>query len=190
MKVLALLGSPRRGGNTEVLLHAILAGMAAGGGDIETVRLCDLMVQPCINCGGCDKTGVCVLDDDMTPLYDKLDAADRIVLAAPIYFYNIPAQAKAFVDRTQSFWSRKRLLVQAGRWHEDPNRKGFLVSVAATHGKRIFEGAILTMQYTCDALGVSYGGDYLVRGIDRRGEMRQAESVLDEAVAAGKRFMR
>ncbi len=190
MKVLALLGSPRKGGNTEILLQAVLAGMAAAGGEIETVRLCEMDFQPCLNCGGCEKTGTCVLADDMTPLYDRLDAAGRIVLAAPIYFYNIPAHAKAFIDRTQSFWSRKRLLQKAGRWHEDPNRKGFLVSVAATHGRRVFDGAVLTMKYACDALGVVYGGDYLVRGIDRRGEMLKATAALAEARAAGERFMR
>lgn len=140
MKTLALLGSPRKRGNTEVLLESVRKGAVAAGGEVEVIPLCKLNIQPCLNCGGCDKTGICILDDEMTPLYEKILAADRIILAAPIYFYGVPAHAKAFVDRLQSLWSRKRLLKDAGNWQEDPHRKGFLVSVAATRGKRVFEG--------------------------------------------------
>ena len=189
MKTLALLGSPRRGGNTEVLLDSVVRGVVAAGSEVELIRLSELDIQPCINCGGCDKTGCCILKDEMTPLYDKLLAADRIILAAPVYFYGIPAHAKAFVDRVQALWSRKRLRKKEGVWHQDPDRKGFLVSVAATHGKRVFEGAILTMRYTCDAIGILYGGEYVVRGIEGRGEMEKAVDELLGAEEAGKSFM-
>ena len=173
-----------------MLLNSVLRGVAAAGGDVELINLCDLEIKPCINCGGCDKTGCCVLEDEMTPLYEKLLAADRIVLAAPIYFYGIPAHAKGFIDRVQSLWSRKRLLQKEGVWQQDPNRKGFLVSVAATHGKRVFEGAILTMKYACDAIGIAYGGEFVVRGIEGRGEMGRAIKELARAEEAGKNFMK
>ncbi|MDH3359658.1 MAG: flavodoxin family protein [Desulfobulbaceae bacterium] len=190
MKTLVLLGSPRKGGNTEVLLEWVLRGVAKAGGEVELIRLCELEIQPCINCGGCDDTGICIIEDDMTPLYDKILAAQRIIMAAPIYFYGVPAQAKAFVDRTQSLWSRKKLLKKKGVWVEDPERKGFLVSVAATQGKRVFEGAILTMKYTCDAIGIGYGGEFVVRGIDDLGEMNTAVDELAKAEEAGKNFMK
>ena len=189
MKTLALLGSPRKGGNTEVLLDSVLRGVMAAGGEVEMVRLCELNIEPCLNCGGCDKTGSCILDDEMTPLYDKILAADRVILAAPIYFYGVPAHAKAFVDRLQSLWSRKNLLKKDGTWQDDPERKGFFVSVAATQGKRVFEGAILTMKYACDAIGIAYGGEFLVRGIDGRGEMGKAGEEMSKAEEAGKSFM-
>ncbi|MFC1513012.1 flavodoxin family protein [Thermodesulfobacteriota bacterium] len=190
MKILALLGSPRKGGNTEVLLAGVLKGVKAAGGEVELVNLCELSIQPCINCGGCDKTGGCILEDEMTGLYEKLIAADRVILAAPIYFYGVPAQAKAFIDRVQALWSRKKLLKQEGLWLEEPNRKGFLVSVAATHGKRVFEGAILTMKYACDAIGIAYGGEFVVRGIEGRGEMGKAVEEMAKAEEAGKSFMK
>ncbi len=189
MKTLALLGSPRMGGNTEVLLAAVSKGAREAGGEVELVRLCDLNIQPCINCGGCDKTGSCILEDEMTPLYERLLAADRVILAAPIYFYGVPAQAKAFIDRTQALWNRKRLLKTEGRWQEEPLRKGFLVSVAATHGKRVFEGAILTMRYACDAIGIAYGGEFVVRGVEGRGAMGRAAEEMRKAEEAGKNFM-
>lgn len=189
MKVLALMGSPRGGGNTEVLLDAVLRGAVSAGGEVDLVRLCDLDFGPCVNCGGCDDTGVCILEDDMTPLYDRVLAAERIIFAAPIYFYGVPAQAKAFIDRTQSLWCRKRLLQDKGLWQDLPGRKGFFVSVAATQGKRLFEGSILAVKYTCAAIGIAYGGDFLVRGVEGRGDMVKSAQDMIKAEEAGKNFM-
>jgi multimeric flavodoxin WrbA len=189
MQVLALLGSPRKGGNSEVLMEAVARGMHEAGGRVETVRLCDLKINPCISCGGCDKTGECVVLDDMAALYPKILAAKRIVIASPIFFYNITAQAKAMVDRCQALWNRKRLLREKGEWRQDPEQKGFLVSVAATRGERVFDGAVLCAKYAYDAMGFLYGGDYLVTGIDRRGDMAGDTEKMLEAVKAGRRFM-
>jgi multimeric flavodoxin WrbA len=189
MKVLALNGSPRKKGNTETLLRAVLKGVEAAGGEIELVRLYDLHIQPCIGCGGCDNTGKCVLEDDMQELYPKILASQRVILASPIYFYGITAQAKAFVDRCQALWNRKRLQIEKGEWHNDPTRKGFLVAVAATHGERVFEGAILTAKYAFDAMGMQYGGEFVVKGMESRGDMSKDGATLERAEQAGRKFM-
>ena len=189
MQVLALLGSPRKGGNSEVLMEAFLRGVNTAGGSVESVRLCDLKLSPCISCGGCTKTGHCVLQDDMTELYPKIDAAQRVILASPIYFYGITAQAKAVVDRLQAMWSRNRLRRQKGEAWLDTQRKGVLLSVAATGGDRVFEGAILTMKYACDAMGIDYGGEFLVRNLEGRGAMAKAGDRLAEAEEAGRRLL-
>jgi len=189
MKVLALIGSPRKKANTETLLSAVLHGVEAAGGEIELIRLYDLRIQPCIGCGGCDKTGECVLEDDMQELYPKILASPRVILASPIYFYGITAQAKAFVDRCQALWNRKRLQKQKGEWRQDPNRKGFLVAVAATHGEKVFDGAILTAKYAFDAMGLGYGGEFVVKGMDGRREMAKDEASLALAQQAGRKFM-
>lgn len=187
-QILAINGSPRRRGNTEALLSAIAKGAAAMGVEIAAVRVSDLDIHPCIGCGGCEKTGECVLEDEMTPLYPKILAADRIILASPIYFYGITAQAKGFVDRCQALWSRRRLLEQEGAWREDPARKGYLVAVAATRGAKLFDGARLTAQYAFEAIGVGYGEELLVRGIDRRGEMLQDAITLAQAEEFGRQL--
>lgn len=189
MKVLALSGSPRRKGNTETLLRAVLRGAEAAGGEIEVVRLYDLRIQPCIGCGGCDKTGECVLEDDMQELYPKILAAQRVILASPIYFYGITAQAKAFVDRCQALWNRKRLQKEKGEWRKDLSRKGFLLAVSATHGEKVFDGAILTARYAFDAMGMEYGGDFLVKGMEGRGDMAKDQATLARAEQAGRNFM-
>jgi multimeric flavodoxin WrbA len=189
MDVLVFLGSPRKKGNSEILTEKVLEGVKKAGGSPETIRLCDLKISPCISCGGCDKTGKCVVEDDMTPLYDKIITIDKIIVASPIFFYGITAQTKAFIDRTQALWNRKRLLQKKGDWVENPERKGFFISVAATRGSRIFEGAVLTMRYGFDAMGLSYGGDFLVTGPDKRGDMTTYEQKLAEASEAGKNFI-
>ncbi|MDF1577425.1 MAG: flavodoxin family protein [Desulfurivibrionaceae bacterium] len=187
--VLIFLGSPRKNGNSEVLAEAICRGIEKGGDSYEIVRLAALEFSPCIGCGGCDKTGHCVLEDQMIPLYEKIESARRVILASPIYFYSITAQAKAFVDRCQALWNRKYLQVGKGVWQQDSDRKGYLVAVAATRGERVFEGAILTMKYACDAMGLIYGGEFSVRGIDRRGEMAGDLATLARAEEFGRRCL-
>ena len=189
MDVLAFPGSPRKKGNSEILMEAVLDGVRRAGGNPEIIRLCDLNISPCISCGGCDKTGKCVVEDDMTPLYDKILSVNRFVLASPIYFYGITAQAKAFIDRTQALWNRKRILQRQGAWVDNPERKGFFISVAATRGAKIFEGAVLTMRYGYDAMGIQYAGDFLVSGPDKRSDMAKNEAKLAEAKEAGRNFI-
>jgi multimeric flavodoxin WrbA len=153
------------------------------------IRLCDLDINPCLNCGGCDETGECVLEDDMTQLYDKIMGAQRIILASPIFFYGITAQAKAFIDRTQALWNRHRLWREQGQTPKNKDRKGFFVSVAATKGARVFEGAVLTMQYGYDAMGMQYSGDILIRGVDKFGEMAEQTDQLQQAEETGRKWI-
>jgi multimeric flavodoxin WrbA len=189
MDVLVFLGSPRKKGNTEILTEAMLDGVRQAGGEPEIIRLCDLKIAPCISCGGCDKKGKCVVIDEMTPLYEKIIATDKIILASPIFFYGITAQAKAFIDRTQALWNRKRLLQKKGKWVENPGRKGFFISIAATKGANVFTGAVLTMKYGYDAMDLQYSGEFLVSGPDKCGDMAKNETKLAEAKEAGRNFI-
>lgn len=103
MNLLALLGSPRKNGNTSALLDSFLKGAASAGHSAETVFLHGKKIAPCTSCRSCRVdgigTGVCVIKDDMTDLYDKVIGADVIVHGFPIYWWSIPAQTKVFLDR-------------------------------------------------------------------------------------------
>ncbi|OGR07363.1 MAG: flavodoxin [Deltaproteobacteria bacterium RIFOXYD12_FULL_50_9] len=189
MQVLALYGSPRLGGNSSILLDAVIRGVERSGGVVERARLAELNINPCIACGGCDLTGECVIIDDMTNLYDRIIEIDRIVVASPIYFYGITAQTKAFVDRCQALWSRKRLLKEAGRWALNTQRKGYFVSVGATKGSRVFEGAGLTMKYAFDAMDMAYGGEFLVKSVEGIGEMEKSVKTMADAERFGMTIM-
>lgn len=186
MKVLAFNASPRRKGNSEVLLDAVAKGVQAAGGEMEIVRLADCDIAPCISCGACNKTGVCAVKDDMTALYEKIDRSCCIILASPIYFYGVTAQGKAFVDRSQALWSRKYLLKEHHTHIDGMERRGFFISVAATRGERIFEGAELTAKYFFDAIDVAFVSSLLVKGIDKRGEMANDVEQMQQAEQFGK----
>lgn len=186
MRIVAVLGSPRKNGNTEILVKNLLDGAVSAGADVELIRLADYRIQPCVACGGCEKTGRCVLEDDMQALYEKIDGADRLVIASPIYFYSVTAQTKAFIDRCQAMWSRKYLLGERRRGPVP--RKGYFVSVCATKGERIFDGAVLTVRYALDAMDFDYSGALLVKGADRKGEIAGRPEELERARDFGRRI--
>jgi multimeric flavodoxin WrbA len=187
MNVLVFSGSPRKNGNTETLAGSVIAGVETAGGACELIRLAEKKIHPCIGCGGCEKEGICVIKDEMQDLYPMIESADRIIIVSPIYFYGVTAQTKAFIDRCQALWSRKYLLKR--RLKGDVPKIGFFLSVAATKGERVFEGSILTVQYGLDAMDFAYGGELVLRGVDRKGAINDFPDELDRAREFGTRIV-
>lgn len=180
MKILVLLGSPRRKGNSESAAIAVVDQIIATiGGTAEYIRLAAEEIAPCIACGGCEKTGECIVKDDMIDLYGRVDEADIIFLVAPTYFYGLSAQIKRFIDRIQARWSRKYLLKSPFR--KEDTRRGYLICTAATHGKKLFDGSVLVAKSFFDAIDVPYGGELLIRGLDERGEFSQNHEEIEKA---------
>lgn len=187
MQVLGIWGSPRVGGNTEILLDALLRGAQEAGGEVEKVALRQLKISPCLEIYKCFHTGACPIKDDMLTLYPKLLAADVVVLASPIFFYGLTAQAKAMIDRTQAFWARRYVLKQD---FPGGHRQGVLLATAATKGKHVFVGARLATYYFFDAINVRYAAEILVREVDEKGAILGRPEVLAEAEALGRRLGR
>jgi multimeric flavodoxin WrbA len=183
MKMLTLLGSPRKGGNSETIARLIGASVEEGGGTVEYVHLNSLSLRPCQGCGGCEKSGICVVKDDMGAIFEAVDTADRILLVSPVYFYGLSAQCKIFGDRMQALWARKYLLKE--RFRQGEGRKGYLVSTAATKGQKIFDCSILTTRYIYDAIDVDYGGEFVVKGVDERKAVLKYQQELDRATKFG-----
>ncbi len=184
MKVLILLGSPRKGANSDTLARLIGKSIEEGGGTVEYVYLNGLNLRPCQGCGGCEKSGICVLKDDMGPIYDAVDQSDRILLVSPVYFYGLSAQCKIFGDRMQAPWARKYLLKE--RFRQGEGRKGYLVSTAATKGQKIFDCSILTTKYIYDAVDVEYGGGFVVKGVDAKKAVLNLQNEMNRATQFGK----
>ncbi len=182
MKIIGFMGSPRFGGNTELLLDALLTGASEAGAETEKVRLYAIKYSPCIECGGCDETGVCILKDDFTPLYEKITSADWVVVASPIFFYNISSRTQAVVERSQACWIKKYVLKQPLREHP---AKGLFLSVGATKGKLLFDSVKRVMKYFFDAIGAEYVGGLLYRGVEKKGEIKEHPTALSDARAAG-----
>lgn len=189
MKVLGIFGSPRRGGNTEILLEEALKGTEKEGAKVDRLYLSDFTLTPCKECHGCDRTGDCVILDDMQKVYPRLLESDVVILASPIFFYGVTAWAKALIDRSQAFWARKYLLKDPSLGKEGKKRKGFFISAGATKGPRVFEGAVLTVKYFFDVLNAEYVGELVFRGVEAKGDILKHPEALQQAFEAGKRLV-
>jgi multimeric flavodoxin WrbA len=189
VKVLGLFGSPRRGGNTEILLEEALKGAEKEGASVERLYLSDFTISPCKECHGCDETGKCVILDDMGKIYPKLLKADVVILASPIFFYGVTAWSKALIDRTQALWARKYLLKDPSLGKEGKKRKGFFISVGATKGQKVFDGAILTVKYFFDVLNAEYLGELVFRGVEAKGDILKHPEALQQAFDVGRRLV-
>ncbi len=187
-KVLGIMGSPRKKSNTDLLLDAALEGASQEGAEVEKIAVYDLQISPCREIYACTRDGNCPIRDDMQSLYDKLSRADHIVFASPIFFYGITSQAKAVVDRCQALWARRYILDTPKE--DDRIRKGIFISVGATKGKRLFDGAVLTVKYFFDAVGVKYAGDLLLREIEGKAQIREHPQALEDAFKLGRKLRR
>lgn len=179
MKVLGIHGSPRPHGNSGILLSAFLAEANRCGAETTTLEVASKKIHPCTNCGNCEQEGFCTLEDDMQEVYPLLWESDIIVVATPIFFYNVPAQLKALIDRCQTLWARKYIhnIADPGqRW-----RKGYVLAVGATKGKNLFTGLDLTMKYFFDAVGAHYSDSLAFRSIEKPGDISEHPTALNDA---------
>jgi multimeric flavodoxin WrbA len=188
MKVLGIMGSPRRQSNTEILLDKALEGAREAGAQVEKVLISKLKISPCLEIYACRKDGNCAIKDDMQSLYKKLLEAGHVIFASPMFFYGVTSQAKALIDRCQALWVRRHVL---GMGKEDKReRRGVFISVGATRGTKLFDGAVLTVKYFFDAIGVKYSGDLLVKGIDNKAQIKEHPTALEDAFRLGQELVR
>lgn len=185
MKVLGIMGSPRLEGNSDLLLDEALRGARSQQATVEKLVVDKLNITPCRECHGCLKDGNCVIKDDMVGVYPKLLDADGIIVASPIFFYGVSAQLKALIDRCQALWARKYVLKQT---LTDSVRKGAFITVGATRDERLFDGPKLTIKYFFRTINVEYMDEILIRGVDKRGEIKEHPTALSDAFELGSRL--
>jgi multimeric flavodoxin WrbA len=182
MKILGIVCSSRKGGNTEILMREALEAAQKAGGETELFLIADKDISFCNGCEACVETGKCIIEDDMQELYEKMEAADGIILGTPVYFNSVSAQAKAIMDRGYAFLRVRRL-------------KG-KVAAAIAVARRIGAGSTLSLLYSYFTFqrmviaggGVGYGlekGDVL-KGVGGS----PALSALEEARSVGKGVVR
>lgn len=186
IKIVAVYGSPRRKGNTSLLLKKAVQGAREAGAEVEEVVLRDLKFSPCLEIYGCKETGRCVIQDDFQPVLDKLQASKGIMVASPIFFYAVSAHTKMLIERCQSLWVKKYWIDKIPYGRREPKRKGLFISVGATKGKRLFDGALLTIKYFFDVLDTELWKSLLYRGLDFEGDVLKHPEFLEEAYGAGK----
>jgi arsenate reductase len=186
MLVLGFQGSPRQKGNTSFLLSTFMQAVENLGARTRIIEVARKNIIPCKEYVVCEKKGYCPIDDDLkTEIYPLIRQAELVVLASPIFFYNMTAQLKAVVDRCQTFWARKYRLKLS-----DPAKKtkrGFFLSVGATGGRQLFEGLQLTAQYFFDAIDARFEGSLTYRNIEGPKDMARHPTVaadIEKAAAA------
>ncbi len=137
----------------------------------ELVLLKDLNIGYCRGCGGCTKSGICVIKDDMASLLSKITDADEIILAFPIYFDGLPAPLKAVIDRMQPIYS-----VSYGSGKEIPKTKK-LHTVSSCGGKACIV-AEKTLKYFGDCIGASLCRAYCLDDTDANCDLSRAVTLL------------
>jgi multimeric flavodoxin WrbA len=183
-KVIVLLGSPRKRGNSAILAAQIRKGAESAGARVETVYLQGLSIAPCRSCYACQKKKGrgCAIQDDMQSLYPRLLAADAWVIASPVYWFTMSAQTKIFMDRCfallaygKGAFTGKRIAVAMSYGDADPFGSG------CVNALRTFQDAF---RYTgAKIVGMIYGSAF------GAGEIRANQALLEEAEALGKELV-
>jgi multimeric flavodoxin WrbA len=188
MLALGLQGSPRKKGNSDLLLAAFMNALEERGARTHVVQVTRQHIEPCKELTVCEKKGLCPIQDDMDrEVYPLLRRADIIVAASPVFFYNVSAQLKALIDRCQAFWARKHMLKLRDPGHLV--RRGFLLAVGASRGKQLFDGFHLTAKYFYDAVDAQYSGSLTFRGVEGRGEILNHPDMATDVERAAAELM-
>lgn len=186
-RILCIAGSPRKASNSAALLDSCIAGIQSAGGLADTLVLAGTRLPGCTGCGLCAPTGSCALNDAMTPIYPRLDAAEAIVVASPVYFASVPARLKSFIDRCQPYWARRYLL---GRPIPEPRRPGAIMLVRAGGDPFGPECASTPLRSAFAVLGFAVDEYLDVVGPDGPGEIGRERPALEAARAIGVRLAR
>ncbi len=182
--MLAIMASPRKGGNTELLFNEFCRGVEDAGETVDKIFLRDYTIKPCVEIYGCLKTGRCVIKgDDFDALYDKLETCSALMVASPVFFYNFPAPFKALIDRCQAFYVRKFM-------RNDPipgTRLAYLLGVGGCKKHEdVFTGMKLTMNNWLDCLSMKLQDSLLYGEIDAKGDMLKHPTAMHDAYELGK----
>ena len=188
MRVLGISGSPRRGGNTDLLLAEVMKGAESQGAETRTLILNDLKITPCQHCDACFEAGVCKIKDDMQMVYREMEKADRIVLASPVHFLGLTAQAKAMIDRGQALWARKYILKKPPLG-DSRLRKGLFIAVGGMKLAHLFEPSLATVKAFFKVIDVEYAADLLFPGVDEKGAIKKHPDALKQAFTAGQNLV-
>lgn len=188
MNVLGISASPRKQGNSDLLLQRALEGAKSAGAKTEYLRLVDYKIAPCLECNACYKTGSCKINDDYQIIAEKMLAADRLIFATPIFFMAVPAQAKLLIDRCQCLWARKYVLEKPLIQTAGRDRRAMVIAVGGSKSKKMFEAISLTMKYYFDALDIKHLSSLFVNQIEDLDQIKNHPDALEHAFQLAKQL--
>jgi multimeric flavodoxin WrbA len=174
MKILALNGSARKRGNTDILIDRILKGCKEKGYKTEKLYLYDYEILPCIDCRECKKGDyVCTLNDGMKKIYPKIENADLVIFGTPNYWNGPTAKTKLLIDRMRPFVPSKKL----------KGKKWVIVSPSA-EGPKSCRLLVEMLRLSCDYLGMKFAGKVLVKAYEK-GEILKNQKAMKKAYDFG-----
>lgn len=187
IRVLAIAGSPRRHGNSEMLLDWVIEEMKQDP-DVSIIKIVlnDADIGPCRGCNACEKLNACVNHDGMDILHDQILEADCIILSAPIYCMSICAQTKALVDRAQVFRSRKYVLkLPVVPLERVGKRFGIFISTAGQDWDYVFDASIPVVKCFFHVIEVKNRDlSYLmVQNVDEKGAVMKHPTAKEDALS-------
>jgi multimeric flavodoxin WrbA len=185
VKTLGISASPRRDGNSDLLLRQALSGAEEAGSAVEFLRLCDYRIEGCRECYDCSATGVCSTKDDYQPILDKMLEADRLILATPVFFMTVSAQAKLLIDRGQCLWARHTVLHQP-LFEPKRDRRGLILAVGGSRSRKQFDCVREPIKSCFKYLEVDYLGSLCVNQVDEKGAILKRPEALDQASRLGR----
>jgi len=177
MKVLGIVCSPRKGGNTEILVQEALAGAKESEAKTELLRISDMNIAPCDGCQTCHQTGECRIKDDMQKIYKKILATDGIILGSPVYFWSVSGQAKTLMDRTYALrYPHHKLKNKVGGAIVAAGRRGSVNALSIINNFFLGQDMLVT------GLGISgYGTN--------KGDVKEDKHVMQGARSLGKQVV-
>lgn len=189
-KVLAIGASPRRGGNSDILLKHFCAGVNKNGIETEEIQLRDCQITPCIGCELCRQTGVCTrFNDDMVNIYKKIVEARGLFLISPVHNYNVTAWMKGFIDRLYCFYDFSE--PRPGHWGSklaNQGRKATVAAVAEQTNKKDMGFTLEAMQMPLEALGYEVNMKFPVLGIFEKGKVADRLEIIRTAEIYGEKL--
>ncbi|MDP3790047.1 MAG: flavodoxin family protein [Candidatus Omnitrophota bacterium] len=182
VRVLGINGSPRAGGNTDIIIDKILEAVRNNGVNVDKIIINDLDLKYCQECDEPDENGNCNFKDDMSMVYKKFKEADAVILASPIFFGSISGQAKVMIDRFQCAWRAKYILKK----DVFPEKKiGAFIAVSASKRRDFFENARSIVKNLFATLNIEYEEELFIPGIDEKGEILKHPDLLKKAYKLG-----
>jgi multimeric flavodoxin WrbA len=188
MQVIGVSGSPRPGGNSDLILESILSGAQEAGAMTEAVRLAELDFSSCVGCERCRVDKICTrFDDSLTPLYSKITSARAMALVTPVYNYNITSWMKAFIDRMYCYYDfdDERPRGWSSRL-ADQGRRALLAVVAEQTSSEDLGVAMEALRLPMRALGYSIAAEVSFPGLFDAGIVKDHPDVLIRAAEMGR----
>ncbi len=177
-KILMIVGSPRKKGNTQRLAEAFQQGAQEAGAQVQLVNLAETPVKGCLDCGGCNKTGRCVQRDGMEAIYEGIQDCDLLVLGTPIFFFTVSAQLKAALDRLHSY----AIAIQ----YKFPKKECVLLAVSGDPEVEHMQQVVTYYRTLTGRLGWTDRGMILATGAKARGAI-EGNIALEQAVELGRK---